>query len=95
MINWKIRFKNTVWLTAFISQLLIIVQLIAVGLNAAGVTEFVLTEEIKGWVLAVANAIFVALSMLGIVQDPTVEGIGDSQRSLLRKEPLKEELEER
>lgn len=95
MINWKIRFKNTVWLTAFISQLLIIAQLIAIGLNGAGVTEFVLTEEIKGWVLAVANAIFVALSMLGIVQDPTVEGIGDSQRSLLRKEPLKEELDER
>ncbi|KZE64695.1 holin [Fictibacillus phosphorivorans] len=95
MINWKIRFKNTVWLTAFISQLLIITQLIAIGLNGAGVTDFVLTEEIKGWVLAVANAIFVALSMLGIVQDPTVEGIGDSQRSLLRKEPLKEELDER
>jgi phi LC3 family holin len=95
MINWKIRFKNTVWLTAFISQLLIIAQLIAIGLNGAGVTGFVLTEEIKGWVLAVANAIFVALSMLGIVQDPTVEGIGDSQRSLLRKEPLKEELDER
>ncbi|WP_416730319.1 phage holin [Fictibacillus sp. JL2B1089] len=95
MINWKIRFKNTVWLTAFVSQLLIILQLIAVGLNGAGITDFVLTEEIRGWVLAVSNAIFIALSMLGIVQDPTVEGIGDSQRSLMRKEPLKEELDER
>lgn len=43
--------------------------------------------EVRGWVLALTNAIFVSLSMLGIVQDPTVEGIGDSQKVLNREKP--------
>lgn len=90
MINWKIRFKNWLWVSSFISQIMIIVQLGLVAANALGWTEFQLTEEIKGWVLAFANAIFVALSMLGIVQDPTVQGVGDSYRALERKDPLPE-----
>ncbi|MCQ6268687.1 phage holin [Fictibacillus sp. WQ 8-8] len=89
MINWRVRFKNWLWLSAFLSQLMIILQLVLVGVHSIGVTDFKLTEEIRGWVLALANAIFIALSMLGIVQDPTVEGIGDSQRALTRDEPLK------
>jgi phi LC3 family holin len=88
MINWKIRFKNWLWVSSFISQVMIVLQIFLVGLNAAGLTDFVLSEDIKGWVLALSNAVFVLLSMLGLVQDPTVEGVGDSQRSLTRYEPL-------
>lgn len=95
MINWKIRFKNWLWVSGFISQILIIVQLVLVALNSLGWTEFQLTEDIKGWVLAIANAIFVALSMLGLVQDPTVQGVGDSARVLQREEPLPEESKKR
>lgn len=88
MINWRIRFKNWLWVSSFVSQIMIIVQLILVFAHAVGWTDFALTEEMKSWVLALANAIFIALSMLGIVQDPTVEGVGDSARALKREEPL-------
>lgn len=91
MINWKIRFKNWLWVSAFVSQILIVVQLVLVGSHSLGWTNFELTEEFKGWVLTLANAIFIVLSMLGIVQDPTVEGIGDSARVMQRTEPLPEE----
>ena len=88
MINWKIRFKNWMWVSSFISQIMIILQLLLVAGNALGWTSFELTEDIKGWVLALANAIFIALSMLGLVQDPTVDGVGDSAKALRREEPL-------
>ncbi|KAB2328919.1 phage holin [Cytobacillus depressus] len=88
MINWKIRFKNWLWVSGFVSQIMIIVQLLLVAANALGWTDFSLTEEIKAWVIAFANAIFIALSSLGLVQDPTVEGVRDSPRALKREEPL-------
>lgn len=80
---------------AFVSQLFILAEVLLIGAHAAGLTDFQLTEEIKGWVLAVVNAIFGVLSTLGIVQDPTVEGITDSARSLNRNEPLTEEQKQK
>lgn len=91
MINWQIRFKNWLWVSSFISQIMIVAQMLLVGLNAMGVTDFSLTEEIQTWVLGLANAIFILLSMLGVVQDPTVEGVGDSNRSMARTDPLSKE----
>jgi phi LC3 family holin len=87
MINWKVRFKNWSWVAAFISQIMIIIQLILGGLNMFGITNFQLTESVKGWVLALANAIFILLSMLGIVQDPTTKGISDSEEVKQYTEP--------
>ncbi|AZU61089.1 phage holin [Neobacillus mesonae] len=87
MINWKVRFKNWPWMAGFISQIMIVVQLVLVGLNGLGITEFQLTEDVKGWVLAVANAIFMLFAMLGLVQDPTTSGYGDSERAKKYNEP--------
>lgn len=87
MINWKVRFKNWPWVAGFISQIMIVVQLVLVALNGLGITDFQLTEEVKGWVLAVANAIFLLFSMLGLVQDPTTSGYQDSERAKQYTEP--------
>ena len=87
MINWKVRFKNRLWVVAFMSQLFILAEVLLVGAHAAGLTDFVLTEEIKGWVLAVVNAIFGVLSTLGLVQDPTTAGMEDSVRAKGYNEP--------
>ncbi|MDU3398486.1 MAG: phage holin [Clostridiaceae bacterium] len=38
-------------------------------------------------ILAVVNALFVVLSILGIVTDPTTRGVGDSAQALTYKEP--------
>lgn len=87
MINWKVRFKNPVWVSAFVSQLMIVVQIIIVGLNGIGVIDFELSKDVEGWVLLLVNAIFVVLASLGVVQDPTVEGVADSNNTLVKDKP--------
>ncbi|MCM3566968.1 phage holin [Neobacillus mesonae] len=87
MINWKVRFKNRNWVIAFISQLLIVAQLVLTGLNALGITDIQITEAVKDWVFMLVNAVFVILSMLGLVQDPTTRGYRDSVRAMNYKKP--------
>lgn len=87
MINWKVRFKNWSWVAGFVSQIMIVIQIVLVGLNTIGITDFQLTEEIQTWVLTLCNAIFVLLSMLGLVQDPTTAGLEDSEQAKLYNEP--------
>lgn len=87
MINWKIRFKNKLWVTAFVSQLFILVEVLLIGAHAVGLTDFHLTEEIKGWVLAVVNAVFGVMATLGTIQDPTTEGLDDSRQAMRYDEP--------
>ena len=81
MNNWKLRFKNPVWVVSFVSQILIIAQLLAGGLNQIGLIDFVWTEQFNVWLLAVVNAILGVLSLLGIVQDPTTKGYADSEQA--------------
>ena len=87
MINWKVRFKNGSWVIAFISQLMIVLQMVLSGLNMLDITDYQLTDHVKDTVLTFANAVFVLLSMLGIVQDPTTKGLSDSKRALDYHDP--------
>nr|WP_263327521.1 phage holin [Neobacillus sp. Marseille-Q6967] len=87
MINWKVRFKNKSWVLAFLSQLMIVAQMVLGGLNALGITDFQLTDSIQQSILTFVNAVFILLSMVGLVQDPTTKGMKDSQRALTYKEP--------
>lgn len=86
-INWKVRFKNPVWVSAFISQIFIVAQIVLVGLNSAGVTDFQLTKEVEAWVLILSNAIFTILASLGVIQDPVTEGVSDSPQALTYDKP--------
>lgn len=87
MINWKVRFKNRKWVMAFIAQLFIVAQMVLAGLNSLGITDFQLTEAIQQTILNFVNAIFILLSMMGIVQDPTTKGMSDSERAMTYKDP--------
>ncbi|PLS07219.1 phage holin [Neobacillus cucumis] len=87
MINWKVRFKNRNWVIAFISQLMIVAEMVLSGLNTMGLIHFQLTDAIQSSILTFVNAVFVLLSMLGIVQDPTTKGYRDSDQALKYKEP--------
>lgn len=93
-INWKVRFRNSVWVTGFVSQTLILIQAIVVGLVGLGAIHADLhkIDEWGKWLLGIANLILAYLSYLGIVVDPSVEGVGDSDRVLRRTEPLREEF---
>lgn len=87
MINWKVRLRNRNWVIGFISQIMIIAQMVLACLNSFGIIDFQLTDAIQNGVLTFVNVFFVLLSLLGIVQDPTTKGFGDSERALTYKEP--------
>ena len=81
-INWQVRIKNKMFWVALIPALLLVIQAIA---NVFGIElDFAnLSENL----IAVVNAIFGVLVILGIVIDPTTKGIEDSERAMQYKEP--------
>lgn len=86
MINWKVRLLNkNFWITA-VPALFLLVQAAA---KVFGV-ELELTE-IGNQILDVINAVFGFLAVLGIVVDPTTDGIGDSERALGYDSPYKDQ----
>lgn len=86
-INWKVRFKNPQWVIGFVSQLLIIAQMVTAGLNSTGAINWQWTEEINVWVLGFANAVLVLLATLGVVVDGTTKGVSDSENARTYTEP--------
>jgi phi LC3 family holin len=87
MINWKVRFQNKSWVMAFAAQLMIVAQMLIGGLNALGIIDFQLSDTIQQNVLAFINAVFILLSMMGLIQDPTTKGMSDSERAKTYKKP--------
>lgn len=84
MINWKVRIKNKNFWIALIPALLLLVQVVA------AVFGYTLDlGELGNKLLAVVNAVFAVLSILGIVTDPTTQGIADSNLALTYDEPKK------
>lgn len=82
MINWKVRLRNKAFWLAFIPAALLLVQ------TVAALFGFALNlGDMGDKLLAVVNAVFALLSILGVVVDPTTQGVGDSQRALGYVEP--------
>lgn len=82
MINWKVRLKNKAFWLAMIPAVLLLVQ------TVAALFGFTLNlGDIGDKLLAVVNAVFALLSILGVVVDPTTQGVSDSQRAMEYNEP--------
>lgn len=82
MINWKVRIKNKAFWLAMIPAVLLLVQ------TVAALFGFTLNlGDIGDKLLAVVNAVFALLSILGVVVDPTTQGVSDSQRAMEYIEP--------
>lgn len=80
------RIKNKNFWIALIPAVLLLVQVIA------AVFGYTLDlGELGDKLLAVVNALFAVLTILGIVTDPTTAGIGDSKQALTYKTPKKED----
>lgn len=76
-INWKVRFKNKAFWVAFIPAILVAVQ------SVAAVFGFTIDlGDLGNKLLAVVEAVFVVLAILGIVIDPTTSGTSDSERAM-------------
>ena len=85
-INWKVRLKNKNFWITIIPAILLIVQPI---LTLFGVE--IDLGEVGNAILAVVDAVFVVLAVLGIVTDPTTAGISDSAQAMTYVEPKKKE----
>lgn len=82
MINWKVRIRNKNFWIAIIPAVLILVQTVLAVFNVQ--VDF---GVLSGKLLAVVDAAFIVLAILGIVADPTTEGIGDSNLAMTYEIP--------
>lgn len=74
-INWKIRFKNKAFWLALIPALLMLVSQVC-GVFGIQIETAALSEQL----IAVVGTVFVILTLLGIVVDPTTDGVGDEEK---------------
>ena len=84
-INWTVRIKNKTFWLSLIPAVLLLVQVVA---SVFGFT--IDLGDLGDKLIAVVNALFAVLVILGIVTDPTTEGIRDSSQALTYTEPKKE-----
>lgn len=85
MINWTVRLKNKNFWLSLIPAILLMIQVVAAPFGL--VLDF---GELGNQLLAIVNAIFAVLVILGIVEDPTTAGIKDSVQALTYEEPKKD-----
>ena len=83
MINWKVRIKNQYfWITVIPAVFLVVQMVLAIfGISA----DF---AEIQGKILALVDAVFALLSILGITVDLTTKGVADSSRAMYYEKPF-------
>ena len=88
-INWKVRIKNKAFWLALIPALALVAQAVA--------ALFGYTIDLGTYVgklQALVNAVFAVLAILGIVVDPTTEGIEDSNRAMTYEKPWDDEAQQ-
>ena len=83
MINWKLRFQNkaTLW-----SIICLTVSLVYRILDAAGVVP----AFDQDFVLEIASALLTLLGLLGVIVDPTTDGVSDSKRAMTYEQPWRD-----
>ena len=86
-LNWIVRFKNGVWLAAFISLIVSFVYDILAAFDIAPVVT-------QNTVMEIANYALKILGLIGVITDPTTSGVGDSNRAMTYTEPWKDQPEE-
>lgn len=87
-INWKARLKSKVFWVTMAPTLAMIVYAV---LNACGVPLEV--TAIEGALEYIIIGVFGALGALGIINDPTTEGVTDSALALSYDQPKNEDME--
>ena len=85
-INWKVRFKNKLFLGSFLS---LIVSFVFGMLRLFEVYPALTENE----VLNIINQALGFLGLIGVIVDPTTAGIYDSERAMTYSEPWRDERE--
>lgn len=81
-INWKVRIKSMKFWLAIVPAFLLLVQVVAVPFGY----DFKI-EPLNSQLIAIINAVFAVLSILGVVTDPTTAGVTDSALALTYSKP--------
>ena len=79
-INWKVRFKNKVWLGSFLS----LIGGFAYSMLALFDVFPAVTQNL---VVQMMNQVLTFLGLIGVIVDPTTAGLGDSDRAMGYEEP--------
>jgi phi LC3 family holin len=66
-IDWKSRFTNKTFIASFVATLILLLQ--QLGLSA----------YIPGNIMEIVNTILMLLVMLGVIIDPSTQGISDNK----------------
>lgn len=74
-INWKVRFKNKAFVVSFAT---IVIGFVYQVLGLVGITPSISDSDVINLITTFVNG----LAMVGIVVDPTTEGISDSDRAM-------------
>ncbi len=81
-INWVVRIRNKNFWITIIPAIIILIR------SVAAVFGFSFDlGEIGNRLLVVVDAVFMVLAIIGIVTDPTTEGIADSKQAMTYDEP--------
>ena len=85
MINWKVRVRNKLFWLSVIPAVFLVVQM---ALAIFGISvDF---ADLQGKILALVDAVFALLAVLGVTIDMTTHGIGDSERAMGYEKPYKD-----
>ena len=79
-LNWKVRFKNKVWLGSFCSLI--------IGFVYSMLAMFdVYPPVTQNLVAQIVNQVLTFLGLIGVIVDPTTAGVNDSKRAMSYEEP--------
>ena len=85
-INWKVRFKNKVWLSTFISLIVgFVYNILALFDIFPAVTQ--------NAIMQIIGNVLTFLGLIGVIVDPTTAGIEDSNRAMSYEEPWVDPVE--
>lgn len=73
-IDWKVRIKNKMFWVSLVPAALLFIQVLLVPFGYRFEIELLNSQ-----LLAIVNAAFALLTILGLVNDPTTKGISDKK----------------
>lgn len=86
-INWKVRVKNPWFWVGLVAMFFC-----AIGVDGSTITSWsILFDSLKSFASNPYLIVSVVIALLGYIQDPTTEGLGDSESALSYSCPKKKE----
>lgn len=85
-INWKIRLQSKVFVISLLGLIFLLAQQV-LAIFGISWDYTVINDQLT----QVINTVFLILALVGVVKDPTTEGVSDSEQALDYTKPRKDE----